>query len=211
MVAQRARAARFRRRAVIAAAVAYMAVRKCHRRAANARFPVVCEEFVPWGSGARVIGRSENIIRRRMDWEERRDSLTEKQFSLRCKLSKSRFAEVTDGIRPLMKAENVNQAVRSSGSAVSAELQLSVFLRYLASGHHLDIEDMHGISESTFFNVIRDVHAAINYVFDKVVCFDFENGLEDLPKAFFNRSGGTLAMWWALCMESCCPYRSLVS
>jgi hypothetical protein len=86
-----------------------------------------------------MIGRSKNIIRRCMDWEKRRDSLAEKQFRLRLKLSKSRFAEVADAIRPLLAAKNVNQAVRSSGSAVSAEPQLSAFLRYLAGGHHLNI------------------------------------------------------------------------
>ena len=82
-----------------------------------------------------------------MDWAERlRQIGDEKEFQLRYKLSRRLFSRVCDAIRPYVEAHDEKQANRGSGGLISAELRLSMALRYFAGGHYIDIADLHGVA-----------------------------------------------------------------
>eukprot|EP00951_Prasinocladus_malaysianus_P004139 scaffold29253_cov31-Prasinocladus_malaysianus.AAC.2 len=188
-----------RRRAVVigAATAAYLLKRRSNERSRRLfRTPSASiADYVAWGLGMKVEGRDGNIHRIRMNWPVRVASLSDSNFKRRYKVSKARFAEIANNIRSLVEAENHHQARRSSGSSVSAEIKLSAFLRYLAGGHYLDIVDMHGISESTFYQLLTDVPRAINEVYSDEIAFPMEDPqkLEELSQGFYQRSGQTMA------------------
>jgi hypothetical protein len=105
------------------------------------------EEVVLWPAGFKVVGRAANVRRVRMVWRQRLKQIrTESQFRLRYKISSGRFHEIADTIGHHVHACNARKAMASSGGLISAELRLSMALRYMDGGHYVDIADLHGVS-----------------------------------------------------------------
>jgi hypothetical protein len=121
------------------------------------------EEVVLWPAGFKVIGRAANVRRVRMVWQQRLQQIrTESHVRLRCKISSGRFHEIADTIRPNVQASNARKARASSGGLISAELRLSMALRYMAGGHYVDIADLHGVSTHEIHKFLTLVIRAIN-------------------------------------------------
>jgi len=121
------------------------------------------EEVVLCPAGFKVVGRAANVRRVRMVWRQRMQQIgTESQFRLRYKISNGRFHEIADTIRPDVHASNARKAMASSGGLISAELRLSMALRYMAGGHYVDIADMHGVSTQEVHKFLKLVNRAIS-------------------------------------------------
>eukprot|EP00808_Paulinella_micropora_P015752 g75347.t1 len=97
--------------------------------------------------------------RQRMDWSTRVDSFTHRGFKRRYRLSKQQFDDILSLLRPELE---VACAKTHSYAVVPPELQLSMTLRFLAGGSYLDIVDLHGVAESTFYICIWRVILLIN-------------------------------------------------
>ena len=106
-----------------------------------------------------VEGRVGNSKRSRMDWDQRRDGLTDRQFKTRYRLGKKAFSTLVDKIRPKLALPR-----RRGPRPMSAELLLSMALRWLAGGNYLDIADMHGVHRATFYGALWRTLQAINEV-----------------------------------------------
>eukprot|EP00808_Paulinella_micropora_P023552 g82272.t1 len=94
-----------------------------------------------------------------MDWSTRVDSFTHRGFKRRYRLSKQQFDDILSLLRPELE---VACAKTHSYAVVPPELQLSMTLRFLAGGSYLDIVDLHGVAESTFYKCIWRVILLIN-------------------------------------------------
>ena len=108
--------------------------------------------------------RRRKVPRIRMDWETRRDSLSDRKFKRRYRISKRAFSQLEGKIYPYV----ARQLPIAGEPAVSSELCLSMTLRWLAGGSFVDIVDMHGVSIKTFYSVLWLTIEAI----DKVDRFD---------------------------------------
>ena len=141
----------------------------------------VRSRVVRWGRGDRVVGKRGNMRRQRMCWATRVAQLTADgitPFLKRYKVSPTRFQEIADAIRPLVEHEDVVRAQNANHGEppISAELQLSMTLRYLAGSHHLDIlMDLHGVGSSTVHSSISKTLAAINFKFKHLLRFPVDN------------------------------------
>eukprot|EP00808_Paulinella_micropora_P020571 g26203.t1 len=89
--------------------------------------------------------------RQRMDWSTRVDSFIHRGFKRRYRLSKQQFDDLLSLLRPELE---VACAKTHSYAVVPPELQLSMTLHFLAGGSYLDIVDLHGVAESTFYKCI---------------------------------------------------------
>ena len=96
--------------------------------------------------------RDENELRPRMDWEKRMDSLTEREFARRYRISKRAFRRLEMKIFPYMARQ---RPIIAQEAPVPTDLCLSMTLRWLAGGSFLDIIDMHGVGRATFRAFIR--------------------------------------------------------
>ena len=130
-----------------------------------------------------IDGRLGNKARQRMDWDTRRDSLTEPEFKRRYRLSKRAFARLSAKIKPL-----VAKKTSRTPSPISADLKLSMTLRWLCGGHYLDIVDMHGVHSSTFFDALWDTCEAICKVEKLAFPFDDAAELNAIKRGFRERS-----------------------
>ncbi len=100
-----------------------------------------------------------------MVWKKRLNSLSEKEFVMRYKISKATFKDLADKIRPYVGVHTMDRFARSSaGSAITTELCLSLTLRWLCDGHVLDIIDLHGVGKSSFYHRLWLTISAINVV-----------------------------------------------
>jgi hypothetical protein len=100
-----------------------------------------------------------------MIWKQRLNSLSDKKFVQRYKLSKATFQGLADKIKPYVAVDlNDPQACKSSGSGIDTELCLSMTLRYLCGGHALEIIDLHGVGKSSFYYMLWLTISAINKV-----------------------------------------------
>ena len=84
-------------------------------------------------AGTRVVDRAANRTRARMVWSERRDNLSDLEFTRRYRLNKKSFKKLCTLLRPKLTARRVGQ------NPVTVELKVSMTLRYLAGGSYLDI------------------------------------------------------------------------
>lgn len=93
-----------------------------------------------------------------MCWGERLDSLNDKEFVWRYKVTKERYAWLCDQLRtqlaprwnPIIASRD--PAKRHHNDALSVELKLSMTLRFMAGGAVADIMDLHGVlSRETFY------------------------------------------------------------
>ena len=119
--------------------------------------PVVQEGRRLWVHTGDRHGKAGNRHRRRMDMEERIANL-ETEFGPNeiqdtYKLTVPEFKAMAASLEDYIGLVT-HKALCSSGSYVSAELMLSMFLRYLAGGQVKDIIHMHGVHNSTFYKVV---------------------------------------------------------
>ena len=71
-------------------------------------------------------------------------------------------------------------------------IQLSVTLRHLGGGHHLDIIDLHGISTSQFYKMFWECVYALPSILPITFPMDDVTALDILANDFEKRSNGTL-------------------
>jgi hypothetical protein len=128
----------------------------------------------------RALFRRPAITRERMDWLVRMGQLNERQFRRRYRMGKSSFQKLSRHIAPLVHG------------AIACDVQLSIALRYLSGAASCDVEDLHGVAETTarlsFERVLRSIDAAIPMHFD---CED-ELVLRKIAAGFAVRSEGVL-------------------
>ena len=127
--------------------------------------PVMQEGRRLWRHAEDRPPRSANKQRRRMDMEERiahlEDEYGPNEFQETYKVSVPEFRDLAMALEDYMAMVS-HKGVCSSGSAVSAQLRLSMFLRYVAGGQVKDIIHMHGVHNSTFYQAIWQVVDFIN-------------------------------------------------
>eukprot|EP00808_Paulinella_micropora_P030837 g74989.t1 len=99
--------------------------------------------------------------RHRMDWETHVASLSDRRFKRRYSLrvTKEQFVTLLSRLRPELE---VACAKAHCYASVAPELQLSMTLRFLAGGSYLDIADLHGVGESTFYKCLWCVILLLN-------------------------------------------------
>lgn len=107
----------------------------------------------------RNVARGPDLPRQRMHWPTREHSLSNREFKKRYRLSKEAFNTLLGKLSPAISRRDT-----FGGLAVPPELCLSMTLRWLAGGHHLDIADMHGVGTATFFAVLWRTVSAITRV-----------------------------------------------
>jgi len=100
---------------------------------------------------SKPTSRSKREPRMRMDWQARRDGLSNREFLKRYKVSKSKFAQLCEDVRPSLEPP------QGTRNPISTEIALSMTLRFLAGAHVYDIVDLHGVAEPTFFNKLHQV------------------------------------------------------
>ena len=135
-----------------------------------------------------IVDKKANKDRQVMDWPTRESSLTSREFKLRYRLGKSAFAKLSHKIRPLV-ARKASWAGRPT---IPVDVALSATLRWLAGGSYLDVADMHGIHQSTFYVLIWRVIDAINIVEKFEFPYHDVEKLTAIERGFYARNGGTL-------------------
>ena len=88
----------------------------------------------------------------RMIWIERVESLTEKEFKQRYRLTKDLFEKLVSKIKLFL----TRRAKQKSGKTrpLKAEFQLSMTLRFLAGGAACDIQYIHTVGRLTFYKSV---------------------------------------------------------
>eukprot|EP00873_Tetraselmis_striata_P003656 jgi/Tetstr1/423920/TSEL_014543.t1 len=183
----------------VLAPVAVLASRRHQRRLASvlnlehARVRLI--ERVLWPSGFKVVGRKANKKRRRMDWHDRWD-MDDADWQRRYKISKDRFAEIVATVRDDVEACDKKQGGRGSGGVISAELRLSMALRYFAGGHYLDIADLHGVAPgAVHLSVALVIKALLKHYQDKWITIPLNDSdkLDAMAREFWELSGETMS------------------
>ena len=127
--------------------------------------PVVQEGRRLWVHAEDRHGKAANRHRMRMDMEDRIRGLETNygptEFQETYKVTVPEFKALATSLAEYIGLVT-HKAVCSSGSYVSAELRLSMFLRYLAGGQVKDIIHMHGVHNCTFYKVVWQVVDFIN-------------------------------------------------
>eukprot|EP01044_Picomonas_judraskeda_P017270 COSAG03_NODE_3216_length_2139_cov_1.792647_1_plen_370_part_00 len=117
-----------------------------------------------------------------MDWMVRRTLLNDVQFWRRYSMAKPSFGTLSSLVSPLLGGRQV----------VDADVQLSIALRRLKGAKWADIEDIHGVGETTarlcFDRVLHAIDASIPMVFD----VEDEQALRALAARFAEKSEGVL-------------------
>jgi hypothetical protein len=155
---------------------------------------VYVEEVPLWEPGFKVRGRRGNRRRVRMRWRDRVAQIgTETEFRARYKVSSRMFMEICNKIRGDVEAGDRLQAERGSGGLISAELHLSIALRYMAGGHYLDIADLHGVHSNQVCKSVNLVARSINRHFAGKLRFPIHDrqALDTLAAGFYKESGYT--------------------
>ena len=153
------------------------------------------EEVPLWEAGYKVVGRRGNRKRPRLVWRARLAQIgTESGFRTRYKISSRMFKDICKRIRKDVEAEDAKQAMRSSGGLITAELQLSMALRYMAGGHYVDIADLHGVHQNQVYNAVSQVADAINKHYSDRLEFPIKDrqACDKLAEGFYKASGETV-------------------
>ena len=111
----------------------------------------------------RVIRHSKSIIRikrhrkgnkhRDRVWGEARiHELSDKHFTRMFRLNRVAFNDLLLKISHLLPGQDLDEAIRSSGSPISNYCRLAMTLRWLAGGHYLDICQLYQVDYSTFYS-----------------------------------------------------------
>ena len=142
-----------------------------------------------------MVGRKGNRKRTRMVWRARLVQIaTESVFRTRYKISSQMFKDICDKVREDVESEDAFRAARSIGGLITAELQLSMALRYMAGGHYVDIADLHGVDKNQVYRAVRLVAEAINTHFSDRLHFPVKDrqACDRLAEGFYKESGETV-------------------
>jgi len=133
----------------------------------------------------RVENRKPNRPVLNVDWETRRDALTDFEFTRRYRLNKGEFAN------QLAKILARYPEYQCEGpTAVSPELKLASALRWLAGGAYVDAADVHGQRQATFFVHLWDTLEKLNAVENVHFPLDDAEKLDVLSAEFSAGAGG---------------------
>jgi len=111
-------------------------------------------------------------VRRDRDYALRRmGKYTDRQFKQRYCLDRATFQEVVDKIRPSLEPAARTNPGGCIGGLIPAELKLGGTLRFLAGSKNLDVADLHGMCEASFFSHVYAVIDTINLHFDHLMRF----------------------------------------
>ena len=128
-----------RKRLLLLAAAAIL-IRRCRRRRNAKRRP-----------------HGPATARQRLEFSQRYE-LSDRQFHRTYRMPKTgarSFPALVEKLRPDLDSEDYALwADNGAGGPISAELKLSMALRFLAGGSYLDIYPMHGVSEPLFYQAV---------------------------------------------------------
>jgi len=131
----------------------------------------------------RVPNRASPLQRKRMDWLVRVGQLDEKAFRRRYRMGKASFAKLS-----FQLGTKIGAHARELGK----DVQLSVTLRLLCGGACADIDDVHGIAESTTRKSFLRTLQAIDSTLEMRLDVTDEDRLTALAEQFSARSEGIL-------------------
>jgi hypothetical protein len=97
--------------------------------------------------------RAANKHRNREEALARLQGYSEAEFRRRYRISRERFNNLAEIIRPQVEPTTpvaIARAIASSGSVVKAELRVGAALRVLSGGSYLDAADLHAIHDKSF-------------------------------------------------------------
>ena len=163
----------------------------------NARHDCVLGlEDSPHGNlGREISDRQANAIKNRERAMVQLQSHGPKAFLRRFKVTRPMFDDLVEKIRSKVEpgAYGKEQARRSSGSYVKAELQLAASLRWLSGANHLCQQDNFGISQTEFYGCLWEVVWALDAVIP-APNFDIRNEgqMRALADGMFVRSCRTM-------------------
>eukprot|EP00658_Telonema_sp_P-2_P031779 TRINITY_DN2370_c0_g1_i7.p1 TRINITY_DN2370_c0_g1~~TRINITY_DN2370_c0_g1_i7.p1 ORF type:complete len:322 (+),score=56.82 TRINITY_DN2370_c0_g1_i7:161-1126(+) len=144
-----------RREAAVAAVTVLLAARRLHKR----------------GSRGKLVKRQH------LDWQLRKGYLTERRFIQRYRMDKATFQDVCNRLREDIEGDQVASSnARGGGPPITSEIMLSATLRFLAGGAYQDIVDLHGIGESTLYDIMMRVYEAMRKHYP--LRFDLDNDKE---------------------------------
>jgi hypothetical protein len=146
------------------------------------------------------VSRATNKHRNRQEALARLQDYTEAEFRRRYRMSRERFDNIAEIIRPQVEPMTpiaIARAIASSGSIVKAELRLAAALRVLSGGSYLDAADLHAIHDKSFHQttlwpVCRAISSSTHPELDNVR-FPFDDEMElRRHEATFKKQGGHL-------------------
>jgi hypothetical protein len=107
----------------------------------------------------RERGNRRSLMQRQhLDWELRLGGLNDRRFFQRYRMDKKTLGNVAETIRYDVEADQVKSSnARGGAPPISAEIMLSATLRFCAGGCYRDIVDLHGIGESTLYEILMQV------------------------------------------------------
>lgn len=98
------------------------------------------------------------------------------------------FNDLFQRIRSKIETRDVEMAIRSSGSAVCAEIRLAMTLRYLAGGSVWDIRSNFSVSKSEFYRSVWGVVDALNEEFPIDLDISDVDKLKAIEEGFAQKS-----------------------
>eukprot|EP00658_Telonema_sp_P-2_P045306 TRINITY_DN3323_c0_g2_i1.p1 TRINITY_DN3323_c0_g2~~TRINITY_DN3323_c0_g2_i1.p1 ORF type:complete len:247 (+),score=51.01 TRINITY_DN3323_c0_g2_i1:238-978(+) len=127
------------------------------------------------------------VRRRRLNWELRRGELKSRRaFVQRYRFDQQTFQDVCDTIRDDIEPDPVRSKAASGNLSepLTAELMLSATLRFCAGGAYQDIIDIHGIAESTLYDMLMKVWRAMRKHYPLQFDLEDDEMLEELERGF---------------------------
>jgi hypothetical protein len=115
------------------------------------------------------------------------DSMGANEFLRHFRMTRAAFDKLLAEISPLLVQRNVQQAINSSGSPLTARTKLAVTLRWLAGGSYLDITRLYGVATKSFFHAngpLWPVIDAINAAFSIEFPIDDTEYLDRVSRGF---------------------------
>jgi hypothetical protein len=81
------------------------------------------------------------------------------------RLNRVAFNDLLQKISPLLPGQDVDEAIRSSGSPITNYCRLAMTLRWLAGGHYLDICQLYQVdyTSNNIVNMIDDIVISMIY------------------------------------------------
>ena len=106
----------------------------------------------------------------RIDWDKHFESLNDRDFEKRYRLSKTAFMDTYKVIKPLIDTADPSQAFCSSAGPIRGEVRLAATLRWLAGGAWQDLILIYGLSRAELYEsqwrVIDAINASFPVTFD---------------------------------------------
>ena len=134
--------------------------------------------FFGWQKIPRL--RTPSIFSQRLYWQEYCAAHVERNtFGRRLRMSKPSFDKLLALVRGRLEVNELR--ARSRGGAIIPELCLYCTIRYLAGGSYLDICDIAGISQASFYRVVWKTMKVINST--GALRIKFPEGSSELNKA----------------------------